>query len=106
MDFAAKDITQSTKTCTANVQEHHDFRLISLGIFASRITNKWASILTTGGINPRTSVRLFRQGPNRMQRAGAPVRDLSIQALRKFQDTDQTEVLSWFLFNGWCIRFV
>lgn len=60
----------------------------------------------TGGVNPKTGARPFRQDLNRMQRAGGPVWDLYLQALQKFQDADQNEALSWFQFNGLCTCFV
>jgi hypothetical protein len=54
----------------------------------------------TGGGNDRTGSRPFRQDLVKMQRQGGPVWDLYLQALRRFQDLEQSEALSWFQFNG------
>ena len=57
-------------------------------------------------MNERSGARPFRQDLTKMQRAGGPAWDLYLQALRKFQDMDQNDALSWFQFNGLYNLFV
>ena len=54
----------------------------------------------TGGVNAKTGSRPFRQDILKMQRSGGPAWDLYLQALRKLQDMDQKDAVSWFQFNG------
>jgi hypothetical protein len=80
----------------------------AIALVALCCTTVYAFVVTgaTGGNNARTGSRPFRQDLVKMHRTGGPGWDLYLQALRKFQDLEQNDALSWFQFNGMNFFFV
>lgn len=70
------------------------YHLICLSFF-SIITHSYVIRGISACVNPVTGERPMRRDLREFQTSG-PAFDLSIQALDRFQKTDQTDLLSWY----------
>lgn len=73
--------------------------LFVLFAFVTESTTAFKITGATGGVDPSTGARPFRQEINTFATSGAPY-DLFILALRQLQSTDQTQPLSFFQIAG------
>ena len=74
------------------------YSLLGLSIF-SIVTHAYVIRGISAGVNPTTGERPARRDLREFQTSG-PAFDLYIQALDRFQKTDQTDLLSWYEIAG------